>query len=273
MLALVCGECSESLFLFLDAGPKHIRKLAGPPSRRRRIFPGLTGQGFRLDTGHSLLPDQQHERLASQLQVRANGLRGRNAAAKLISRNRTGQGIVNQANLKQRIKQSVDDGFEAQLSLTADLVRCPSTRGNEHTAQDLMAREMRGARACSRCLRHGRRPDSRPSRRQPVLVRTFGGADRCRHSSPAPRDRPLAHPPGPCRCRAGGASRHVVASAFRSRHPQWLDVWPRRRRHEGGLHLESRRARCAWPASAIARPRRSMSNPSSRRNRPAMARS
>lgn len=54
-----------------------------------------------------------------------------------------GQGIVTETDLKQRIKQAVDDGFDAQLSLTADLVRCPSTRGNEHTAQDLMAREMR----------------------------------------------------------------------------------------------------------------------------------
>lgn len=39
--------------------------------------------------------------------------------------------------------QAVDDGFDAQLALTADLVRFASTRGNEATAQDFMAGEMR----------------------------------------------------------------------------------------------------------------------------------
>lgn len=38
---------------------------------------------------------------------------------------------------------AVDEGFEGQVALTAELVRFPSTRGNEHTAQDFMAEEMR----------------------------------------------------------------------------------------------------------------------------------
>ena len=62
---------------------------------------------------------------------------------KLGTNKKISGGIVERAKLKERIKQSVDDGFEAQLALTADLVRCPSTRGNEHTAQDLVARQMR----------------------------------------------------------------------------------------------------------------------------------
>ncbi|MEZ5774698.1 MAG: ArgE/DapE family deacylase [Hyphomicrobiaceae bacterium] len=41
------------------------------------------------------------------------------------------------------ILQAVDAGFERQVAFTADLVRCPSTRGAEHTVQDLMARAMR----------------------------------------------------------------------------------------------------------------------------------
>jgi acetylornithine deacetylase len=38
---------------------------------------------------------------------------------------------------------AVDHGFDHQVALTADLVRFPSTRGNEHTAQDFMAGQMR----------------------------------------------------------------------------------------------------------------------------------
>lgn len=38
---------------------------------------------------------------------------------------------------------AVDEGFEDQVALTAELVRFPSTRGNEHTAQDFMAEQMR----------------------------------------------------------------------------------------------------------------------------------
>lgn len=45
--------------------------------------------------------------------------------------------------LRARIRAAVSKGFPAQVKVTQDLVRCPSTRGDEHTAQDLMAREMR----------------------------------------------------------------------------------------------------------------------------------
>lgn len=39
--------------------------------------------------------------------------------------------------------ESVDAGFEAQLAFTFDLIRCPSTMGQEQTAQDLVASAMR----------------------------------------------------------------------------------------------------------------------------------
>jgi acetylornithine deacetylase len=41
------------------------------------------------------------------------------------------------------IMTAVDDGFEAQLALTRELVRFPSTRGAEQTAQDFIAALMR----------------------------------------------------------------------------------------------------------------------------------
>jgi acetylornithine deacetylase len=41
------------------------------------------------------------------------------------------------------IMKAVDDGFDDQIALTADLVRFPSVRGAEHTAQDFVAAEMR----------------------------------------------------------------------------------------------------------------------------------
>ena len=41
------------------------------------------------------------------------------------------------------IRKAVDQGFDAQLELTAELVRYPSVRGAEHTAQDFVASEMR----------------------------------------------------------------------------------------------------------------------------------
>jgi acetylornithine deacetylase len=42
-----------------------------------------------------------------------------------------------------KIKNSVDENYGAQTDFTAELVRFPSTRGQEHTAQDFMAGELR----------------------------------------------------------------------------------------------------------------------------------
>ncbi len=47
------------------------------------------------------------------------------------------------AAIQGKIRSAVQDGFAAQTVFLADLVRCPSTRGNEHTVQDFMARAMR----------------------------------------------------------------------------------------------------------------------------------
>ncbi len=41
------------------------------------------------------------------------------------------------------ISKAVDDGFAAQTAFLEQLVRFPSTRGNEHTVQDFMARSLR----------------------------------------------------------------------------------------------------------------------------------
>jgi acetylornithine deacetylase len=41
-------------------------------------------------------------------------------------------------DLAQRILQSVEDGFAEQLAFTMELVRYPSLRGQEHTAQELL---------------------------------------------------------------------------------------------------------------------------------------
>jgi acetylornithine deacetylase len=46
-------------------------------------------------------------------------------------------------SLAERLTQSVADGFAEQVAFTQDLVRFPSTRGNEHTVQDFMARALR----------------------------------------------------------------------------------------------------------------------------------
>ncbi|WP_427306042.1 ArgE/DapE family deacylase [Cupriavidus sp. H39] len=43
----------------------------------------------------------------------------------------------------QRIMKSVDDHFDAQLKFTQDLIRYPSLRGQEHTAQDFLYEAMR----------------------------------------------------------------------------------------------------------------------------------
>lgn len=47
------------------------------------------------------------------------------------------------AELRSRITASVAAGFGEQVAFTQQLVRFPSTRGNEHTVQDFMARELR----------------------------------------------------------------------------------------------------------------------------------
>jgi acetylornithine deacetylase len=45
--------------------------------------------------------------------------------------------------LARNIMDSVDRGFDDQVALTAELVKFPSVRGAEHTAQDFVAAEMR----------------------------------------------------------------------------------------------------------------------------------
>ena len=47
------------------------------------------------------------------------------------------------ADLKTRLRQAVAEGFAEQVEFTKAIVRCPSTRGNEHAVQDLMARALR----------------------------------------------------------------------------------------------------------------------------------
>src|ERR1700692_513423 len=47
------------------------------------------------------------------------------------------------AALTTAIMSAVDTGFDEQVALTAELVRFPSGRGAEHTAQDFVAAELR----------------------------------------------------------------------------------------------------------------------------------
>jgi len=47
------------------------------------------------------------------------------------------------SQLSARIRHAVDAGFDRQVETTAELVKYPSLRGAEATAQDFMAREMR----------------------------------------------------------------------------------------------------------------------------------
>jgi acetylornithine deacetylase len=46
-------------------------------------------------------------------------------------------------DLKLRIQRAVDAAFDEQVNFTAELVRFPSVRGAEHTAQDFIAQDMR----------------------------------------------------------------------------------------------------------------------------------
>ncbi|MEQ8655159.1 MAG: ArgE/DapE family deacylase [Kiloniellales bacterium] len=48
------------------------------------------------------------------------------------------------AELQAKILASVDSGFDHQLAFTRDLVRHPSLRGQEHTAQEMMYRALAG---------------------------------------------------------------------------------------------------------------------------------
>ena len=47
------------------------------------------------------------------------------------------------ASLTRKILDAVDAGFDEQVRFTADLVASPSLRGQEASAQDMMARAMR----------------------------------------------------------------------------------------------------------------------------------
>lgn len=78
--------------------------------------------------------------------------------------------------LAKQISKAVDDGFDDQVALTQALVRCPSTRGNEHTAQDLMANAIRerGLALDRFDMDHG------------AIARHPGGSEISEHHSEAP---------------------------------------------------------------------------------------
>ena len=44
--------------------------------------------------------------------------------------------------LRQTILSAVDQGFDAQVAFTQDLIRFPSLRGQEHTCQDFIFEAM-----------------------------------------------------------------------------------------------------------------------------------
>ena len=48
-----------------------------------------------------------------------------------------------EAKLATEIMTAVDDGFDEQVNFTAELVKFPSRRGAEQTAQDFMAAALR----------------------------------------------------------------------------------------------------------------------------------
>jgi acetylornithine deacetylase len=80
------------------------------------------------------------------------------------------------AELSTQISGSVAAGFEEQIAFTQDLVRFPSTRGNEHTVQDHMARAMRerGFALDRFAIDHG------------AIARHPGGSQISEHHSEAP---------------------------------------------------------------------------------------
>ena len=45
--------------------------------------------------------------------------------------------------LRDRILASVEAGFAEQIAFTQDMIRFPSTRGDEHTVQDFIFRALR----------------------------------------------------------------------------------------------------------------------------------
>ena len=137
------------------------------------------------------------------------------------------------ADLRQRIASSAAVGFPDQIAFTQQLVRCPSTRGNEHTVQDLMARELRARGMAVDVFAMEDADLARHPGGSNHLGDAFAGAHRRRHPPPADGNGPLADPAGPCRRRAAGAARHVDDPALRSGDPRRLDVGPRCWRHEG----------------------------------------
>ena len=135
--------------------------------------------------------------------------------------------------LAERLLHAVDDGFDEQLRVTADLVRCPSVRGAEASAQDLMAREL-AARGYA-VERWTIDPEElRPARGfSPVDGRRLHErAVGRRHAAGERSERALADRQRPRRRRAGRPARDVDLAAVRARDPRRLALRPRRRRHE-----------------------------------------
>ena len=86
--------------------------------------------------------------------------------------------------LKEKILQSVDDGFDMQLEYTRKLVNLPSLRGQEHAIQDLIFREFRS---------RGMKVDRFAMDREAIMAHP-GGSPFSEHHSDAPIVVGIHHP-------------------------------------------------------------------------------
>ncbi len=86
--------------------------------------------------------------------------------------------------LKEKILQSVDDGFDMQLDYTRKLVNLPSLRGQEHAIQDLVFREFRS---------RGMKVDRFAMDREAIMAHP-GGSPFSEHHSDAPIVVGIHHP-------------------------------------------------------------------------------
>ena len=133
------------------------------------------------------------------------------------------------AALLARLAAAVDANFEKEVGFLADLVRFPSTRGNEAPLQDWMARQLaaRGYGVDRYTLAEvplAAHPKASPM--VDVSAATFRAGGR--HPPRRQPDRPQPDPAGPYRRGPGRAGGDVDLPALQRDHQGRLDVRPRR---------------------------------------------
>ena len=152
-------------------------------------------------------------------------------------------------NLATKIQHAVDTQFDEQIAFTGELVKFPSVRDAEQTAQDFTAKSLRDrGYAVDIWAMHVDELNHLPGF-SPITVSYDNALNVVGSHRPKTKQGAFADSERPYRRGAGRAIEYVDHAALCSARGKWLALWSRQRRYEGrhrGEYLRHRGIKALW---------------------------